>query len=224
MFTTMVPTMVQSGRDTKRSSAGFTLVELMVVVAILGILAAIAIPTLSVYIRRAKTSEARIQLSKMFDSTVAYFQFDHVERGDVDELGSGGTVTPSSTHRCPHPANSPAGGAAGLTPDIDCNTGPGGRCIPAANPPGTPGYYDIQLWGNNTTWERLNFQLSQGHHFRYNYVVQNSLSGYGECQFTAQAFGDLDADGEYSTFERSGAADINGVNAATGLYIHQVVE
>lgn len=40
-----------------RKEAGFTLIEIMIVVAILGILAAIAIPFFNRYIRRAKTSE-----------------------------------------------------------------------------------------------------------------------------------------------------------------------
>ena len=39
-----------------------------------------------------------------------------------------------------------------------------------------------------------------------------------------QAFGDLDDDGIYSTFERSGAADMSGVNAAAGLYIDNELE
>jgi hypothetical protein len=43
-------------------------------------------------------------------------------------------------------------------------------------------------------------------------------------QFTAQAFGDLDDDGLFSTFERAGAADENGINAAAGLYIDQEIE
>ena len=42
----------------KRNQAGFTLIELMIVIAILGILAAIAIPAYQDYSVRAKVSEA----------------------------------------------------------------------------------------------------------------------------------------------------------------------
>ena len=53
------------------NNKGFTLVELMVVVAIIGILSAIAIPNFKTYQARAKTSEAKIQLASVYQAELA---------------------------------------------------------------------------------------------------------------------------------------------------------
>jgi len=207
-----------------KKQRGFTLIEIMIVVAILGILAAIAIPALTKYMRRSKTSEARVQLAKIFDSSSAYFNEEHVERGNVGLVGAGGTISAVAPHRCPEQAG---GGPADpvYTPNTaDCNAGPGGHCVPGVGAGGNPGGYEISEWGDNVVWNDLNFQMEQAHYFHYNYTAANTTTGFGTCRFTAQAFADLDDDGIFSTYERAGAADNQGVNGAAGLYIDQEVE
>ena len=56
------------------NNQGFTLIELMIVVAIIGILAAVAIPAFSKYIRKSKTSEASQFVKKVYDGARAYYQ------------------------------------------------------------------------------------------------------------------------------------------------------
>ena len=57
----------------QKGQKGFTLIELMIVVAIIGILAAIAIPNFLRYQCKSKQSEAKGNLGAIFTSNVAYF-------------------------------------------------------------------------------------------------------------------------------------------------------
>ena len=56
-----------------RMNAGFTLIELVIVVAIIGILAALAIPNFMNYQGKARQSEAKVGLGGIFTAATAYF-------------------------------------------------------------------------------------------------------------------------------------------------------
>ena len=57
----------------RRRSEGFTLIELMIVVAIIGLLASIAIPSFSSYQNRARRSESFTNLGSLAKSQKAFF-------------------------------------------------------------------------------------------------------------------------------------------------------
>ncbi len=55
------------------SQAGFTLVELMIVVAIIGILSAVAVPNFKKYQAKSKTSEGKIQLAAAYTAEQSFY-------------------------------------------------------------------------------------------------------------------------------------------------------
>jgi type IV pilus assembly protein PilA len=73
-----------------KDQKGFTLIELMIVVAIIGILAAVAIPNFLKYQAKSKQSEARVLLSGIYTSQVAYFAEQNVYG---DWAYAGGAIT-----------------------------------------------------------------------------------------------------------------------------------
>lgn len=69
--------MLKTPKFVRLNEGGFTLVELMIVVAIIGILAAVAVPNFQKYQAKAKQSEAKIQLASAFtgmQSFIAEYQ------------------------------------------------------------------------------------------------------------------------------------------------------
>jgi prepilin-type N-terminal cleavage/methylation domain-containing protein len=67
-----------------QKARGFSLIELMIIVALTGILASVAIPSYVRYVHRSETIEAAMNLRRMYDGAVAYYMSDH-----ADNLGIG---------------------------------------------------------------------------------------------------------------------------------------
>ena len=75
-----------------RKQEGFTLIELMIVVAIIGILAAIAIPNFLTYQMKSRQSEAKTNLQAIKTSMVSF----QSEQGCYLGIGPEGVVAPAS--------------------------------------------------------------------------------------------------------------------------------
>jgi len=70
----------------RKTEEGFTLIELMIVIAIIGILAAIAIPQFSAYRQRSFNSAAQADLRNATTAQEAYFVDFQQYTGTVDTL------------------------------------------------------------------------------------------------------------------------------------------
>ena len=94
-------------------NGGFTLIELMIVVAIIGTLAAIAVPTFNDYLRKAGQSEALQNMGVMYRSLSAYYNGEQSTAGGIDgtvrrRCMPAGTATVDPASGSPIPTNVPS--------------------------------------------------------------------------------------------------------------------
>ena len=105
----------------KKTQQGFTLIELMIVVAIIGILAALAIPNYINYTKRAKVTEALAMASPFKTAVAEYFSSDETLPSNITDAGlpaftatdyvSGITLTNGTISATAVPAGVGSGGA-----------------------------------------------------------------------------------------------------------------
>jgi type II secretory pathway pseudopilin PulG len=184
----------------QRQRAGLTVVEIAAVVSAVGMLLAVALPTLSQTIRVSKVTEASEQLEALYRATAAYYAQARVVAGQTGRERE-------LVHCLPAPA--------GPTPEL-----------PSPSP--VPVDFAHASAPSAATWTALQFAPSAALRFRYSFlpaVSGCSVDQGGTNLLILRAEGDLDGDGVYSQFERRAQiAPLGQLNAEAVLHIQDRVE
>lgn len=183
-----------------RDKHGFTLMELMIVVAIAGILAAIAVPTFTLLANRSKSAEVSSNLNSMFKAASSYYSQERTPQGSAAQAANsvGFCLVPSMAGPLP------AGGPTKAKQKILASTDPSLKALGWAVADSV--YYAYELHTTST----------------------NATCGHGPSEsslYTFSAYGDLDGDSTWSTFEM--AAGSNGDNVlyhGLGFYVSKELE
>ena len=178
----------------RRSRRAFTLVELMIVVAIIGVLAALAIYGVRKYLSSAKTAEAKNGVGAIVRGAGAAYER---EVTNSQLLAEGTSSSALSNALCFSAIAVPA-------------------FVPKGQKyqPNTKEGFDFERGDGLSGWKCLRFSISQPIYYQYGYLRAAQVTKAPAGDFEAFSVGDLDGDSATSSFSRTGR-----VNTTTGQLV-----
>lgn len=214
------------------SRRAFTLIELMIVVAIIGLLAALAIPNFMKFQARSRQAEVRSGLRAVFTAQKSYYGNQQTYYDEFDVIG----FEPEGGNRYQYFLG--GGGletrACGVAPV--CAAGASAICV--NGPKGCGTIQSDQKWTNCAAQAVTAVPVSGGvagpdgiaQPAAASAVPLGSCCNAGQCEFVATAYGNVDNDpaidqwfiGSFQSNAAAGAA-VSGVNCGgaagtTGLF------
>jgi type IV pilus assembly protein PilA len=198
----------------RSSTRAFTLVELMIAVAIIGVVAAVAIQSTRAYLAASKTAEARNMVGAIARAAVSAYER---ETSKSQSLKDGKRSKRAAHSLC---------GTAKRVP----------KKVPRARKyqPRTKNKKDFQTGTTTKGWKCLGFSIEQPISYRYSYIKgakalvgkNNPAKPVDKNGFEAGAMGDLDGDGKVSRFALTGHVNpkTKRIKLATSIYLERESE